>query len=80
MTSNGSWPTRSPSTPTTSSSRRPTGQGSLIATSRQYPALYSAGEDNVGQNFATLVHSFTAGGGACPSFRLYRVLGHPPVT
>ncbi len=58
----------------------PTGQGSLIATSRQYPALYSSGEDNVGQTFATLVHSFTAGGGACPSFRLYRVTGHTPVT
>jgi len=58
----------------------PTGQGSLIATSRQYPALYSSGEDNTGQHFATLMHSFTAGGGACPSFRLYRVTQHTPVT
>ena len=54
------------------------GQGSLVATNRQYPALYSGGEDTSGQRFATLVHSF-AGSGGCPSFRLYRVTGETPV-
>jgi hypothetical protein len=54
----------------------PGGQGSLTATNRSYPALYRQGADASGGSFATLVHSFAAAGG-CPSFRLYRVTGHP---
>jgi hypothetical protein len=52
------------------------GQGSLTATNRLYPALYSKGDDPNGRTFATLVHTF-GGAGACPSFRLYRVTHHP---
>jgi len=51
----------------------PSGQGSLIATNHQYPSLYDSGDNNSGQRFATLTHSFTAGGGVCPAFRLYHV-------
>jgi hypothetical protein len=54
----------------------PSGQGSLTATNRLYPALYSGGQDANGHNFATLVHTFQ-GAGACPTFRLYRVTEHP---
>jgi len=50
----------------------PSGQGSLIATNHQYPSLYASGDNNNGQPFATLTHSFT-GGGVCPAFRLYHV-------
>jgi hypothetical protein len=49
----------------------PNGVGSLAATNRSYPSLYANG-----QGFATLAHTFSAGG-ICPSFRLYRVTGHP---
>ena len=52
------------------------GQGSLTATNRLYPQLYSNGDDAGGRRFAKLVHAF-GGAGACPSFRLYRVTQHP---
>jgi hypothetical protein len=54
----------------------PVGQGTLTATDRLYPALYSSGEDTSGQRFATLAHTFADRGGACPEFRLYRVTRH----
>ena len=54
----------------------PGGQGSLTATDRLYPGLYSKGDDPNGRTFATLVHTF-GGAGACPSFRLYRVTHQP---
>ena len=52
------------------------GQGSLTATNRLYPALFSTGRDTGGHKLATLVHAF-GGAGACPSFHLYRVTQHP---
>ncbi len=57
----------------------PSNEGSLLATTRQYPELYDRGQDTAGQRFATLARSF-AGSGGCPAFRLYRVTAETPVS
>jgi hypothetical protein len=49
------------------------GPNANTATDKLYPALYATGA-----GFARKVHTFPSGG-LCPSFRLYRVIGHPNV-
>jgi hypothetical protein len=53
---------------------QPVGQSSLEVIGRTYPNIWANGD-----GIATLVHNFPAGG-ACPDFRLYRVLVTPQTT